>query len=186
MKIIDTYVDDPRFVGKFSDPILYITVDEPVEEMDATEHGPWRTVPCGPFVAVEHKKNNDWMDADEEEVGIVNTRGFHNKQLFPVRVIEPDGLYLQLSMSVERARRQLRKAGLGGWGITLSEPAGLRGRLQWRLESTRPMCYSGATPRSDNCLREPVTTIVHKRTHIPVCQTHLIDYQSKLMIMRTK
>lgn len=188
MKITGANVNDPRSHGNLADPILMIEVDDFVEEIGTDTIYPkgWRIVPCGPFLAVERRINHEWRDATPEEIGTFNSLGHYTLQLAPVQVLEmvPDGSIIYLTMPVARVRRLLRKYSLENWSLTASEPAALRGRIQWRLELVPPMCYSGAITGEGHCLQPVTATVVYKETHLPLCEKHMKDQQYRLRAAR--
>lgn len=198
MNITDAQILDPRKRGIYADPILELRVDEPVFEQarpvfDGSKSLQYRVVPCGPFYAVEYRKDNGvsydpWEDYTESlplgEFGDLNASGLLNEQIMPVRVITPDDI-VDLAMFVPRARRLIRRHSLGhDWNVIVDEQAALHGSLQWRVELRYPVCYGGAKPGSAHCEMQATHTIMHKGTHLTICEDHLNDHQRRLSAAR--
>lgn len=199
MKVTKVSVADPRSRYIWQDPILNIQVDEPVFEQaepvfDYKKILQYRYIPCGPFFAVEYRPDLgmrygpyvDLSETKKADIGEVNTSGLLHEQLFPVTVITPDES-IELFSTTRWARRMLRKYSLGcNWNIIVDEQAALRGLLKWRLELRYPLCYGGAKPGEANCAQPPTQTIMHKETHLTLCENHRLDHQARLAVNRSK
>jgi hypothetical protein len=198
VKITDAHIEDVRSRGLYADPVIELKVDEPVFEQaqpvfDGRKSLQYRLVPCGPFFAVEHRVNlgevyDSWGDYTDTlpvgEFGDLNSSGLITEQLMPVRVVTPEDV-LDLAMIVPRVRRLIRRHSLGyKWNVIVDEQAALLGSLQWRLELRRPVCYGGATPGEARCSQEPTHTIVHKGTHLTICENHLRSHQDRMRSAR--
>jgi hypothetical protein len=195
MNITDGYLYDPRSHGEFRDPFMQLRVDEPVFEQappvfDGRKSAQYRVIPCGPFYAVEHREDNGagystWDDIAEFEkadVGVLNASGLLKDQLAPVNVVTPDE-ELDLFMIVTRVRRLVRKHAKD-YRLMVDEEAALLGRIKWRLELSDPVCYGGAVPGGAACRNPGPYTIVHKDTHLSLCDKHLGDHQARMRTRR--
>lgn len=183
MNITDIKVIDPRRQGQYEDPFVKITVDEDVVEIGdpiyrvdplTPELKNYRLIPCGPFFAGEFEQGTghwvDIQDASEADIGQVNKWSLVKNQLIRVRVVNSNYQY-ELFMEVPRLRRLLRRNGIK-WKILVDDDAALSGSLKWRIDHTDPLCYGGAVPWDDQCLFDPVVTILYRGAHLPVCQKH--------------
>lgn len=199
MKITNLYVDDRRSVisgrdRRYRDPTVEVSVDEPVEETGMRTFSQlgegavqYAIISCGPFFAVEAcapSESSAWVDLEDEPLaswGDVNKIGLlpDGKQLFPVNVHTlGDEVVLPLSMEVPRLRRLIRKFRMP-YEIIVDEQAAVQGKLQWRLESDPVLCYGGALTDSDAvCFQPPVSTVLWRNTHFPLCTKHLDQYQT--------
>ena len=186
MNITKVDVVDPRMEGKFYDPFIELTVDEEVDETSdpsASETNPsYRIIPCGPFWDAEiydarRKQWVNWHGHRNFDIGEMNQLRIAREQLVQIHVIQPDRDDW-LFMPVQRARRLLRNRYKGrfSWRVIVDVEAALLGALKWRVEHSEPMCYGGAVPFDDRCLRVPLNTIVTRSTHLPLCEVHLAEY----------
>lgn len=197
MNITALRIEDVRKRGIYSDPTVELEVDEPVFEQaqplfDGRKSLQYRLVPCGPFYAVEYRKNLGWTYGEWDDYteslpvgafGDLNSSGLIKNQLMPVRVVTPEDV-LDLAMFVSRVRRLVRRHGSNTWQVQVDEEAALLGSLQWRVERIRPICYGGAVPFADRCSLTPSQTIVHKGTHLPLCTKHLRAHQNRMRSAR--
>lgn len=190
MKITRVLVVDPRLNGQFENPYVKIVVDDAVEEQGDpiySKGGQYRVIPCGPFFAVEVIVGNRWddlADVDGTLIRAVNTLGIIDFQLAPVSVLTPDGR-VPLYMTVPRLRRLLRNKTDRQYHLVLDEAVALQGGLDWRLETTNPACYGGATPNEDHCPLPVADEVVFRSTHIPVCAKHKAVYSELFRAQRT-
>lgn len=197
MRIFNLRVQDPRVHGNYQDPVLFVGVDEYVDEIGEPIYNykkelQYRVIPCGPFFAAEYRPDNgvtydEWVDVtehDQADFGVVNKIGLIPDQLFPVWVVEPEGHgVLPLAMPVPRLRRLLRKStgrGFSGWHLEVDDDAALKGLLKWRLECNEPMCYGGSKPGQANCRLKPSRTVLYRGTHLPLCPEHLLAHENRI------
>ncbi len=196
MKIVSARVKDPRVRGEYFDPYLIVTTDEEINESGQPRihpEGDLRVVPCGPFFGVDAgdpstlpAEGSIWMDVyaaleDKEidqAISDINTSDLLREKIMHV-VAGPPDIQFDLTMEVKRVRRLLRQNNLD-YEVILDEQAALLGLLKWRLEDKPGMCYGGAVPAADRCKLRPVTTVMEKNTHLPLCSGHLLKFQNKL------
>jgi hypothetical protein len=188
MRITGLAVFDDRKSGLYRDPYIEVKVDEPVQEIDQPIghrlYSDYRLVPCGPFFAPEFKVDGEYYDGVEcvengYDIGVLNRIGLHSQQMIDLRVASEIET-LDLVMPVPRLRRLLRKFNGNTWEIIVDEQAALQGLLKWRVERRDPMCYGGAIPREARCPKTVYQTVVIKSTHLPLCNVHLTNMQSKM------
>jgi len=161
---------------------------DPVYDFDVLPRH--RIIPCGPFYGVDRLTRLDtWIDAtafEQFNIGVVNKAGLIKDQLAPV-VVNSKGELADLFMIVPRVRRLLRKHQQdveNPYELIVDEAAALQGLLKWRLETSTPVCYGGATPGAAQCYRSPKATIVFQETHLPLCAHHQLEHQNRLSAER--
>lgn len=162
MKIIDAYISDPRREGEFRNPYLTVEVDENVKETgEPVNHLKWEIAQHGPFTAIDEVElNGRHKDGD---LGVFNTLNLHKHRFVEVVVVSPEE-EIDLSISLDRARRMLRKYDLG-WRYVLDDVAGQHGKLLWRLVEQVPMCVEDVNIRA-------VTDVYYRGTHLSLCARH--------------
>jgi hypothetical protein len=184
MKILSATVTDPRRGGEYRNPYLTITVDERISETDTPKtfggpHTDWKVVPHGPFVAVDiYKADVDGGRWEAGDLGLFNTSGFWKDRLVEVTVCEPGNFEIDLAMSLNRARRLIRKYDIS-WRYTMDDIAGQHGKVLWRLmPHGLPTCI-----KCDKNFREEV---YYRGTHLPLCDTHLSEHNKLIRNLRTR
>lgn len=189
MKITSAHVWDPRNASTYADPMLHVEVDGPVFEGEPIFTGDgaglpgYKITPCGPFYALDKMVGQRiWSDTSNnwDEIGEVNKLGIIAQQLMPIKVEDPTEVH-ELLITVRRARRLLRQHSLGyDWNILVDEQKALVGSLQWRVELRYPVCYGGEIVGQAHCKQESTHTIIHKNTHLTLCQDHLDEHSDRM------
>jgi len=181
MKIVDMHVEDRRNTEEYIEPVPFIRVDEPIQELSAPNRiqgSRFRKVPCGPFTAIEFQVPlGDWKDANRQELANFNVSGLHHEQLTPVIVSHPEEPRLWLMMGVQRVRRLMRQH-CQDYTVIVDDLSALNGRLNWYPELIYKVCFHS------DCGLTPVKTVWYGGAHVNLCSIHLDTHDD--MVRRNK
>lgn len=191
--MISVKVVDPRLDGKWRDPFLKFDSEMEITELNEPIYikgGTFRVISCGLFYAVEKEVTGDgdvkeWTDIDPSEINVVNASPDFHGQLIHTVVSTPLEPELDLYASIQRMRRMLKKKTDGAYKIRVDENAAMTGKVKWMLDRTDPTCYGGARPASARCPEVPVSTIVYRNTHLPLCAKHASHHDARFAHNRT-
>ena len=185
MKVLTADVRDPRREGVIEAPYLTVQTDEQPRQMG-------NILTRGRIIARQHgmfwQLETDMTGFSEEDiVGFVNMDIRFDK-LVPVEICWSGGSGWY-AMSVDRARRLLRKYGRD-YAYNLSDVAARQGRLQWDLECRPPMCMHKDPESQWVCGEDRVRdTINLDGVQIPACRDHISavrDTAKNLRLQKTR
>lgn len=187
MKITSAFVVDIRTRHRLENPLLHVNVDVPVEEaVEPDVAGKYEITSCGPFVDLRirtDKYTTQSMWNSNNRLGTFNQSGVYKHQVAPVVVHDPEQNHM-LYMSIERAKRLVRKYASSGWSYMLDEHHGLEGRMLWVLVNDDPACWGNDFEYP--CDRPTVAHSWQAGVRLDFCSTHLRDHNDKMRNMRQR